>query len=177
MSQSCRIDTGTVYIIVHKTISSWNYGSRVIDSLVIILEEILTAETMWGSAFCLYGCITALYLLAFNELAWISATPQEPTDAEAGQSLQDTWAFQIQEIEHNNKFKHQLCEDSPFKLSLLILFTSMCLFLFGEGISMCCAVHLCDSSLRPIFARPLGAAWQLHAETWQCLILLCEYLT
>jgi hypothetical protein len=45
-----------------------------------------------GSAFCLYGCITVLFLLAFNELAWISATPHEPTDAEAEQSLQD-WTF------------------------------------------------------------------------------------
>ena len=49
-------------------------------------------ETWWGSAFCLYGCITVLFLLAFNELAWISATPHEPTDAEAEQSLQD-WTF------------------------------------------------------------------------------------
>lgn len=57
-------------------------------------------ETWWGSAFCLYGCITVLFLLAFNELAWISATPHEPTDAEAEQSLQDWTVWEENMVFH-----------------------------------------------------------------------------
>ncbi|CAJ1347069.1 unnamed protein product [Effrenium voratum] len=38
--------------------------------------------------FCLYGCVAVLFLLAFNELAWLSVTPTEPTEAQAEKSLQ-----------------------------------------------------------------------------------------
>ncbi|CAK9040791.1 unnamed protein product [Durusdinium trenchii] len=41
-----------------------------------------------GHAFCLYGCITVLFLLAFNELAWLMNSAAEPSEAEAEQSLQ-----------------------------------------------------------------------------------------
>ncbi len=61
--------------------------------------SIQSGNSVWlaGSAFCLYGCITVLFLLAFNEFAWISLTPTEPTQEQAEQSLQDrrdrVWKF------------------------------------------------------------------------------------
>lgn len=64
-----------------------------------------TGNSAWlaGSAFCLYGCIKVLFLLAFNEFAWISLTPTEPTQEQAEQSLQDSrscvfsckWCFNL----------------------------------------------------------------------------------
>ncbi|CAE7261873.1 unnamed protein product [Symbiodinium sp. CCMP2456] len=45
-------------------------------------------EEVEGNGFCLYGCVTVLFLLAFNELSWLLISPEEPSVATAEKSMQ-----------------------------------------------------------------------------------------